>query len=393
MQSHRLSFFFICLSLFLFWPWIIVLLSQGFPLAISGLKFRDFWLFIPACFLWNDRKKILVDIPISFWFLLGWIGIDFFLGNAPLSAKMMSIRQIFSPFLLWFLARNIIKQEEFGRVRTFFLQIGRWLLLFGILLWFFPVWKWLDLSFFIHEKHLSLNDEGIIEYFYEPIFGGMPRMMSLLLDPINLGHFLVVLLVLDWKYKELGWWGRIAYFMGICFTFCKGAVLQMVFALIAWMKWIPKWIKFVIIGGMVITLVFGGAVHPGIRAHLQGLWNSFQSITLFGHGLGMAGNIVGKTTHIDLLHIGDTFLGLIIGQLGIVGCLFWVWALSIMYRKCKMDFLLQCLFAGQLLVCIFSETAYYTTSMVLLLVLMGARSERENPELSTNPSFLSSEDI
>ena len=377
MQSHRLSFFLMCISFFLFWPWLILLISQGFPWAIAGLVFRDIWLVFPVLFLWNNRMKVVRDIPISFWLLLGWVGVAYFIGTAPLSAKLMSIRQIISPFLLWFIARNFIKQEEFHRLRMFFLQLGWILLLFGIVLWFFPVWKWLDLSYFIHKKQLALNDEGIIEYFYEPIFGGMPRMISLLLDPINLGHFLVVLLVLDWEYKELGWWGRVAYFLGLCFTFCKGAILQMAIALIAWIQWIPRWMKWIIIGGMVITIVFGGAIHPGIRAHLQGLWSSFQSISLFGHGLGMAGNIASKSSGIDLLHIGDTFLGLVIGQLGIVGCLIWLWGLGVIYRKCKQDLLLQCLFAGQLLVCVFSETAYYSTSMVLLLVLIGSKSEKE----------------
>jgi hypothetical protein len=35
------------------------------------------------------------------------------------------------------------------------------------------------------------------------------------------------------------------------------------------------------------------------------------------------------------------------------------------------------LFAAQLFVSIFSETAYYATSMVILLVLMGATSEKK----------------
>jgi hypothetical protein len=48
-----------------------------------------------------------------------------------------------------------------------------------------------------------------------------------------------------------------------------------------------------------------------------------------------------------------------------------------MFRRSKNELLLQCLFAGQLFVSIFSETAYYATSMVLLLVLMGATSEKK----------------
>jgi uncharacterized membrane protein len=68
---------------------------------------------------------------------------------------------------------------------------------------------------------------------------------------------------------------------------------------------------------------------------------------------------------------------MVIGQLGVVGFLIWGWAMWDMFRLSKNQLLYQCLFAAQLFVSIFSETAYYATSMVILLVLMGATSEKK----------------
>jgi hypothetical protein len=212
---------------------------------------------------------------------------------------------------------------------------------------------------------------------YEPILGGMPRMSSVLLDPINLGHFWMILFALDWKQPRLGWWGRVLYVTAIGFTFCKGAVLQFGVAMIGWTRLLPRWAKAVVISGMVLGLVAGASFHPGVQAHLGGLVNAFKSITLFGHGLGSVGNIVGRYATAANLGIGDTFVGMVLGQLGVVGILLWGWAMWDIFRLSKNQFLFQCLFAAQLFVSIFSETAYYATSMVILLVLMGATSEKK----------------
>lgn len=383
-MSWRLRCFFISMGLFLVWPILVLMASQLHPSLAKLASARDIWMWFPILFLlfpltsWKENlHRGIGQIPISFLVFVAFLLGSLLWSTPELSPKILSIRQFISPLVLWLISRWVLNADEIPKILSFFYRLGWWIMALGIVLYLFPIWNWMDIGPFVAAKNLKLNDEGVIEFMYEPILGGMPRMSSVLLDPINLGHFWMVLFALDWKQPRLGWWGRALYLIAIGFTFCKGAVLQFGVAMIGWTRLLPRWMKAIAIGGMGLGLVLGASFHPGIQAHLGGLVNSFRTITVIGHGLGSVGNIVGRYSTAANLGIGDTFVGMVIGQLGIVGFGIWLWSMWEMFRRSKNELLLQCLFAGQLFVSIFSETAYYATSMVLLLVLMGATSEKK----------------
>jgi len=386
LMAQPLRFFLVCIGLFLVWPMLVLLASQLHPLGAKLASIRDVWIWFPAIFIffpidhWKESlRKRFNQIPLSFFvfgtFLLG----SLLLSSPALSPKILSIRQFINPIMLWLFSRWVLRMEDDVELKNFFYGMGWWLMALGIVLYLFPIWNWLDIGPFVQAKNLKLNDEGVIEFMYEPILGGMPRMSSVLLDPINLGHFWMILFALDWKQPRLGWWGRGLYVVAIGFTFCKGAVLQFGVAMIGWTRLLPSWAKVITISGMVLGLIAGASFHPGVQAHLEGLVNAFRTLTIFGHGLGSVGNIVGRYATATNLGIGDTFVGMVLGQLGMVGFVLWGWCMWDVFRLSKNQFLLQCLFAGQLFVSIFSETAYYATSMLILLVLMGASSEKKKP--------------
>lgn len=383
-MTWPLRYFFICIGFFLVWPMLVLMASQLHPGLAKLASVRDIWMWIPGIFLffplssWKENViRGMGQIPVSFFVFGAFLVGSLMFSTPEISPKILSIRQFISPLMLWLFSRWMLREEDHANLQLFFYQAGWWFMALGIVLYLFPIWNWMDIGPFVAAKNLKLNDESVIEFMYEPILGGMPRMSSVLLDPINLGHFWMVLFAMDWKQPRLGWWGRVLYVVAIGFTFCKGAVLQFGVAMIGWTRLLPRWMKALAIGGMGVGLVAGASFHPGIQAHLGGLVNAFRTITVFGHGLGSVGNIVGRyATAVDL-GIGDTFVGMVIGQLGVVGFLIWGWTMWDLFRLSKNQLLYQCLFAAQLFVSIFSETAYYATSMVILLVLMGATSEKK----------------
>jgi Ca2+/Na+ antiporter len=71
------------------------------------------------------------------------------------------------------------------------------------------------------------------------------------------------------------------------------------------------------------------STHTGFQSHSRGLFNSFESISAFGMGLGGAGNVSVMYAAIKS-GIGDSFVGALLGQVGFIGCV--IWFLILLYK-------------------------------------------------------------
>ena len=111
------------------------------------------------------------------------------------------------------------------------------------------------------------------------------------------------------------------------------------------------------------------------------------NVNWFGHGLGLVGNyakmFATDLTIYNTMHISDTFIGSVLGQLGIVGLCFW----SSYFARYFIDLFRRILMPGsiiiisQLIISILSEnTLNFTTFFIpgLLAVLVNKYQLYEN---------------
>jgi len=141
-----------------------------------------------------------------------------------------------------------------------------------------------------------------------------------------------------------------------------------------------------------LTLVFGFFFInlAGIIIHFKGLYFALINANLFGHGLGLVGNYA-KMFAEDLsvynkIQISDTFIGSVLGQIGIVGLLAW---LTFFYRH-LIDLLRNKMLPGsiiiisQLIISVLSENTLNFTSFFIpgiLAVLVNKYQLHENSNI------------
>lgn len=298
---------------------------------------------------------------------------------APTFAIVASLRQLIVPLILIFSSYLAIRSEKdlfslFKKIR-FNLWI---LLLFGFSEKIFGFWRYIDLSNFFKAKNIPLSPDKIPYVFIEPIAGGINRMVSLLLDPINLGHTLICLLCLELvfsdKYQKIR---IILVIAGLALTFCKGAILQLFLIFIILNKDLDVAIRLLITAGLILFVVMFSDVHGGILTHFNGFIAAFDNISAFGGGLGTAGNqslmFAGKLKGIGEDGIGDSFIGAIIGQIGVIGLLFWLIPFFIFSKHFSSNDIFKRILVSQLLIAILSENSFNLLSIYTICLIIGAK--------------------
>lgn len=243
-----------------------------------------------------------------------------------------NLRQILAPILIVIFGYNLKLNENYQSelVKDFF-KILFIVLVIGIAIRFFHLWNVIDLSNYFSIKGIPVDSRGLSYMFYEPAFSYVERLASTLLDPISLGHIITCALIMLFYGVGMSGRKRIVYiiFLFVCLilTFSKGAVLQLILATFFLNKSLSLKLRILIpVSFVVLSLMLLNL--DGILIHLVGLKNAVIYMNIFGHGLGMVGNYA-KMFAEDLTlyykyEISDTFLGSLLGQIGIVGMLIWL---------------------------------------------------------------------
>jgi len=334
------------------------------------------------------KRKLTYSLVLSFLLLVVYVLYMAEVSDVPILLKGASIRQLMSPTIL-FLAGflGIRSGRDLQLFSKTIVLIGVCLGLFGLVERFSYLWTYIDLSSYFGIKNVAVGSTGYPAMFIEPIstffkesipVGGIVRMVSTLLDPINLGHTFVFLfsIVLFDRHVTGSRATRslLLLFFSVCIllTLSKGAIFQVALLVLVYHKAIRLPLKVVGISIVIAILFYLYVYHPGIILHTSGTISSFSTISLFGMGLGKAGNystLLGKG--ISANGIGDSFIGSIVGQIGLFGLLLWLASTLFMVKR-RMPLFLKGVLYTQLFVALFSENAFNLLSIFTLFIYLGA---------------------
>lgn len=308
--------------------------------------------------------------------LIAYLGVSFIFSEATLKANLAATRQLLYPFIFLFIGFAVaprIKQKLINRQLIRFtlvlIGLGTVMLLVGQ-----SNYAWVAPYF--NAKGIIPAPSGFPSQWVEPGFGHLPRMASTLFDPVNFGHFLVFALfgviVNKGTHKSIPI--VIIVVLAILATMCKGAWLQslVVFGMCFFPIHINQKFKIAALLAIPIVVIIIAQYHLGAKLHLIGISTALETITVFGYGLGETGNVAVMFGTTSFPAIYDTYIGGLIGQLGIAGLLIWLFPIVVfLYKIRKVDYVLLWVIIAQLIVAVYSENAMNPLSVAFPFTWFG----------------------
>lgn len=362
-----------------FCSFILGVFYMLFPLNINLLFLKDFTLLGVFVLSLKFSSKVNVVVFLALFFLFFLVFQTFLTDSAPF-AIASSVRQMIAPYMLFFIGYNLMTTDTYVSFKKFVIVVGLFIAIFGFIEILFEIWHYINLTNYFNIKNVKVYNLSYPKrynyppFFIEPLNGGIKRMTSTILDPINLGHtltFMVSLLIFDKDLKELKW-RRLFIFLlliALFLTFCKGAMLQLAILTFIVSKVFSFNIKVLIIVAMTFLLYYMANFHYGIYVHLKGVEESFNVMSFLGEGLAKIGNqafLNGEQTS----KVGDTYFGAIVGQIGVIGYFLWIIPFIIVMKKLKFN-LISKIFISQLLISIISENSFNLLSVFLVCIFLG----------------------
>ena len=387
MKKHyllTLGFFWLIVS-----PLTIALLYNFLGTVVNLTFLKDIvihFLIVFAILIFRHYKYQLrfynSFLPIIFFLIIA-----FFASPSNYFAKIASIRQMINPYLLIILGFiYITTEEEYKKFLKKLMAVILFLLLFGFFERFFYLWQFVDIKTYYNMNNLPVHWSGYPWGFIEPLaffhdkvldINGIVRMVSTILDPINLGHILVFSIVCVYYNREIvkNFFFRyvilIGLLIGLILTFSKGAWFQLFLVLTILNKRIHVVFRFGIFLVSVPFIYFLYYQHSGIFIHFSGFINSLKSISFLGHGLAMTGNYAKMFGEPLLLGISDTYIGSILGQIGIMGLILWLIPFFFIAKKCEINHYILRLLVAQLIVAVLSENSFNLLAVSGLCLAVG----------------------
>lgn len=347
-------------------------------LLIRSYSFLKFFFFISVFCIY------IITVTVIFYELKGW--------------QLYNIRQLVAPLLILSISYSLkFSNENVNEIISYSYRLISIIIIAGMAFLLFDLWSYISLKNYFLVKGIPVDATGVSYMFYEPALGYARRLVSTFLDPINLGHTIAAFFIMAYYKVEIGGRRRVFYLIlllsGLLMTFSKGAILQVVLALFFFNKDINI-INRALIPGLFVLAVLLFIDLKGILIHLHGLTNAIININLIGHGLGMVGNYA-KMFADDLtvyheLQISDTYIGSVLGQIGIFGLLLW---LAFFYKHLASIFLNKknnvgsIIIVSQLTLAVLSENTLNFTSFLIPGLLAGVVYNLQKNSTSSNARF------
>ncbi len=274
-----------------------------------------------------------------------------------------SFRQLSIPFIFYLFGRSVrLQKGNFIEIIRFFVKICIFSVLFGL----FQII--IGPSFF---DKLGMKNYMLLKYGMVSVYGKycVPdsmmsydlmkftgkiyyRMASILVDPVILSQILALAFVLvsfDYSLKLTSENKKKIYSIllavGILATMGKGGI---VIAILAWVfiwgkenrqRKVLSYALYAAAGLMCLTILVGSSDGSSVDMHFRGLTDSISVLkeNPLGKGIGTEGNMA-ALYGADTETIGESFVGALMAQMGIVGVFlyaFFIWELYIKYRKIR----------------------------------------------------------
>ncbi len=339
---------------------------------IFGLKDAVIYLLALGVGLQVIKDRVAVYSIAFISFITAYLVINYLLLNPSYAAPLNNIRQIVSPMVLMLIFLLFFRRvTNYKRLAGFVLVVHTVIFFFGVFEFITEFWKEFGLHNYFLLKGIPVDSHGVSYMFYEPMMGFRLRMTSTMIDPISAGHYFATMLCFAWfvpVYSErVKGYLVLSSLIGLLLCFSKGAFLQAFLMLLIFNHRVS-------IGIRAILIVLPFAVVSmlpdinGILIHLRGGYQSLVTMTFWGHGIGSVGNYAAMfSDNLVLYHrykISDTFLGALLGQVGLFGLTLW---LLFMFRLVYLPNSLVPLklLATVLIVSAMSENTLNVTSFVL----------------------------
>lgn len=309
--------------------------------------------------------------------------------NSHITSAIASMRNVMTPML--FLLIGLIASSNVILVRylRYISYIALFVVLFGIAERFFfnDIWYSINLPDLWMKKGLPLNAyTGLPGNFYssEMVNGQqLRRMVSSFADPVNLGTFLFFGFAAAWYLKKK----LLAFLLiiSIGLAVSKGALLGLLVFIVVYSFHKLSKTGFTLVlmgagvagGGFVVYSMMHSTM--SMFLHLTGFFAAFPELLHhpLGRGLGNIGVLAGLYSSGAKTEITESGLGMVIGQLGVVGLILFIYFFKELYQKSKLIqdkrdiILVQSLIIGILLNIMFNEVALSPNSSAVFFITIG----------------------
>ena len=353
--------------------------------AVFGIK--DALIYLAMLFLVGRVRStigyILLTIICIFTLL---VLVNYVSINPNYNAPINNLRQIVAPVLvLFFFSSLSLSDAAVKNVERFLDYLVLSVCLFGFLELYLDVWEHVGLHNFFGLKGIPVDQNGMSYMFYEPVLGNRKRLSTTFIDPISAGHFFAAYVIYRYYFRGGFVLPRAAWIfslVALLLTFSKGAMLQTFLALTFLNSRINIFLRF----GALAVPVYAFYLLPikhGVLIHLTGVYNAAVNLSFFGHGLGSAGNytkmFTDDMTLYNELRVGDTFLGSLVTQIGLIGLVLWLGLLFLSLNPRTKSFRVALtILASQVAVSLFSENTMNVTSFALPAIIIAIAVKRES---------------
>lgn len=356
-----------------------------------------------------DRRNIFDILIYAYLFILT---IYFLLpyGNSNFFIRGVSFRQLLIMPMLYIVGR-LLSGIDLGDINKFIIGLGFFICVFSVielLVLGDNFWKTIGMYDYMNAKGFApwTTPDGVSGSFYtwdymhfiKTGYGTVRRMVGVHGDAMLTAQFLVYPSIV--LYSRLNFLSRpigtIMFFVFaiiIMLTFSKGGVLMLFISIVTVLifnnailrKFRMLWLIAAVVGPIVIAAFLSKYSASSIPAHFTGLASNLGNLIYkpFGYGIGALGNyavLLADKSLESSVGAGESYLGTMIGQIGLFAALFFLMFTYLIYKKIGQEYnenrriLLSVLFA---LLCTttLSESAITYTGSGYILLLFGIISD------------------
>ena len=304
--------------------------------------------------LWTilTKQKIRKSNISAICFIM-YIIFSMFRGNAAIYTKFVCFRQLMTPVILILYGRCLnISQDEKIDFLHFIVKLGLFQAVFGFLEEFIlgdKFWLSLNISKLFETKGFSrwvlsgMPGNYYSADFYSIIGKSIRRLVGISTDPLLTAHFMafavVILLFLDNENKNKRNFEILILSIAIILTLSKGAILIIAIAFLykVWIKNKKLAIFLCLFAIAGLTGLIQTNVLRTVSIHIAGLTSAAAELSILGGGIGTSGNLAQLTGNSTTA--GESFFGMILGQLGLAGLLLFIWMIirmtKLVFNKAK----------------------------------------------------------
>ena len=371
---------------------------------------KEFWLYFYIIFRHpknNFRRSDELICIVSIAILILYLILGSATGNQSFQAAIVSYRQLSLPFLFYLLGKKVwIKNEkDIRNLLSHFKLLMFLTCVFGFveLAYGEAFWEMLGISDYTQLKngimqiingHYSYG--GLYTYDFYPILGKMIRRMgSLLVDAVILGQLLSVAVIVELfigkrlSNKKNHVVLLLLFSASLVFTFAKGGyiIAALTTGLLLRKQKNHKILGYVsillMIVGVCILILYSIQNELSTVSHVNGLLDGIKGIIHhpFGTGLGSAGNLAQEYGNKDIMTSGESFVGALLGQIGIIGIIiYFVFFYEVLKKRTKTYYLtvFRNITISLLATSFVNNTAISFTSCFIIFIMMGALIKYNN---------------